>query len=367
MGAPGTSVSRIVIPASASAWLRTRTPAGVAGAVAHAIGMTTNPQGTPARPYTIAASSASPSNVSGLRLTSNAERMGRDRSASAPPATARAIATAPSACSGSTAVMSWTCLLLFVSCARSSWSGRTATGRSPASTACQRNPISGSASASRETVSTSATPDARRRPVSKSTISAALPSSDSHACAPSRARSAAGSRAARVNARGADRSARSTSSARNRTRWAASSTRSPAAARSRRTGAERATTPTRSRTSSAAAWIRAIPSGSSAANGSRQWVSGRTRGADGSGTVIVGLGRTAGGVARSPECGAARAAVGVRRPGPAVRRWSDRMLAQIALVQWRQRVASTAFACLQNEHSFDGSASSVLMNHREIR
>ncbi len=34
--------------------------------------------------------------------------------------------------------MSWTCLPLLASCVRSSWSGRTGTGRSPASTPCQR-------------------------------------------------------------------------------------------------------------------------------------------------------------------------------------------------------------------------------------
>ena len=99
--------------------------------------------------------------------------------------------------------MSWTCLPLFANCVRSSWSGRTGTGRSPASTPCQRKAISGSASASRVTCARSASVDGRRRPVSRSRISAALPSTERYPWAPSSGRSQDGSRAASVYPRGA--------------------------------------------------------------------------------------------------------------------------------------------------------------------
>jgi len=202
--------------------------------------------------------------------------MGRARSASAPPATARAIATAPRAASGVTAVMSWTCFRLFASCTRNSWSGRTGAGASPASTPCHRNAISGSASARRVTSARSAAVDARRTSVSGSSISAALPSTDRYPWRPSSGRSHAGSRAARRYPRGASATADSTKAAGKRTR--SPSTRAPAAASRARTLGEPTTTPVSARTRSDAPCTAARASG----------VSGRREGASSSARASTG-------------------------------------------------------------------------------
>ena len=84
----------------------------MAGPVAQAMGITTNPHGTPASAKMRAASIAPPAYVSGLVLHWKFETIGHSCSADSPPAASRAISTTPRAGFAFAAVIIWMCFLV---------------------------------------------------------------------------------------------------------------------------------------------------------------------------------------------------------------------------------------------------------------
>ena len=114
--------------------LTTRLPAIVAGADAQASVSERKPTGTPASAHTSAASRLTASLLSGSIGQAMRLMIGRRRSSSAPPATARAISTARRVVVSPTTSTAWKCLLVLAKIASSSCSGRVAGGTSSAVT-----------------------------------------------------------------------------------------------------------------------------------------------------------------------------------------------------------------------------------------
>jgi hypothetical protein len=102
--------------------------------------------------------------------------IGRFLRASSPPAIARAISIAHRASSPEKIDIAWMCFALFASWASSWWSGWSPTGTSVTATHGHRYAISGRASAMRVASWRSRLVGGRLAPVSRSTISAAVPS-----------------------------------------------------------------------------------------------------------------------------------------------------------------------------------------------
>ena len=134
------------------------------------------PTGMPASAASKAASRLPPSWPSGLVVHCIIERTGRTRRASRPPAMAAAISIAARASRAVTIDSVWTCFVLLAQQARSSWSDRDTAGRSWAETGIQWKETSSRASARRAISATSAIPEGRRSPVSRSATSMPQPS-----------------------------------------------------------------------------------------------------------------------------------------------------------------------------------------------